>query len=178
MVLWSGRVRRWVRNKKQDKNTRKKRSSSCSLPSCKCSKFEVRKGIWHSSSEGEWWDRKSVFFFSILSCPFCCINWWPVCFIQPSWLSPAKTKRIWEFFLSSSFFPVQVCMLSLWVVSQLFLTVAHQAPCPWNFPGKNTGVGCPFQLQGIFPTQGLNLPLLHWQADSLPLSHLEACSNV
>ena len=26
-----------------------------------------------------------------------------------------------------------------------------------------------FLLQGIFPTQGLNLGLLHWQMDSLPL---------
>ena len=26
--------------------------------------------------------------------------------------------------------------------------------CPWNFPGKNTGGGCHFLLQGIFPTQG------------------------
>ena len=25
--------------------------------------------------------------------------------------------------------------------------------CPWDFPGKNTGVGCHFLLQGIFPTQ-------------------------
>ena len=24
---------------------------------------------------------------------------------------------------------------------------------PWNFPGKNTGVGCHFLLQGISPTQ-------------------------
>ena len=31
--------------------------------------------------------------------------------------------------------------------------------CPWDFPGKNTGVGCPFLLQGIFPTQGSNLCL-------------------
>ena len=47
--------------------------------------------------------------------------------------------------------------------------------CLWDFPGKNTGVGCHFLLQGIFPTQGLNprpLHLLHWQADSLPLCHL------
>ena len=29
-------------------------------------------------------------------------------------------------------------------------------------------MGCQFLLQGIFPTQGLNLHLLHWQADSLP----------
>ena len=24
---------------------------------------------------------------------------------------------------------------------------AHQAPCPWDSPGKNTGVGCHFLLQ-------------------------------
>ena len=29
--------------------------------------------------------------------------------------------------------------------------------CPWNFPDKNTGVGCHFLLHGIFPTQGSNL---------------------
>ena len=34
-------------------------------------------------------------------------------------------------------------------------------PCPWDSPGKNTGVGCHFLLQGIFPTQGSNLGLLH-----------------
>ena len=28
------------------------------------------------------------------------------------------------------------------------------------FPGKNTGVGCRFLLQELFPTQGLNLSLL------------------
>ena len=43
---------------------------------------------------------------------------------------------------------------------------------PWNFPGKDTWVGCHFLLQGIFLTQGLSSCLLHWQADSLPLSHL------
>ena len=26
----------------------------------------------------------------------------------------------------------------------------------WNFPGKNTGMGCHFLLQGIFLTQGSN----------------------
>ena len=42
---------------------------------------------------------------------------------------------------------------------------------PWYFPGKNTGVGCHFPFQGIFPTQGSNpcfLHLLHWQGGSLP----------
>ena len=51
-------------------------------------------------------------------------------------------------------------------------TVAFQAPLSVDSPGKNTGVGCHFLLQGIFPTQGLNSSLLLWQADSLPLSHL------
>ena len=67
-------------------------------------------------------------------------------------------------------------------------SVAHSGPtlrpyglqasrllCPWNFPGKNMGAGCHFLLQGIFPSQELNLSLLHllhWQVDSLPLSHL------
>ena len=47
----------------------------------------------------------------------------------------------------------------------------HQAPLSRDSRGKNTGVGCQALLQGIFPTQGLNLHLLHWQVDSLPLSH-------
>ena len=43
--------------------------------------------------------------------------------------------------------------------------------CPLHFPGKNTGVGCHFLLKGIFLTQKSNPHLLHWQADSLLLSH-------
>ena len=34
------------------------------------------------------------------------------------------------------------------------------------FPGKKSGVGRYFFLQGIFPTQELNLRFLLWQADS------------
>ena len=44
--------------------------------------------------------------------------------------------------------------------------------CPWNSPGKNTGVGCYVLFQGIFLTQGSNpslLGLLHWQVGSLSL---------
>ena len=43
--------------------------------------------------------------------------------------------------------------------------------CPWDFPGKNTGVGCHFLLQGIFPTKGLNLDLLHCRQTLCCLSH-------
>ena len=52
-----------------------------------------------------------------------------------------------------------------WAVARLL--------CPWDSTGKNTKVGCHFLLQGVFWTQGSNpLHLLHWWADSLPLSHL------
>ena len=40
----------------------------------------------------------------------------------------------------------------------------------WDFPGKNTGGGCHFLLQGVFLTQGSNPHHLHFQVDSLPLS--------
>ena len=46
--------------------------------------------------------------------------------------------------------------------------------CPWDFPSKNTVVGCHFLLQGIFSIQGLNPCLLHWWVDSLLLSNLES----
>ena len=48
--------------------------------------------------------------------------------------------------------------------------------CPWDFPGKNTGVGSHSLLQGIFPTQGSNQGSPSLQADSLPtepLSHTQ-----
>ena len=48
-------------------------------------------------------------------------------------------------------------------------TVVCQAPLSMGFPGKNTGVGCHALLQQIFLSQGLNLHLLHCQADSLLL---------
>ena len=61
-------------------------------------------------------------------------------------------------------------MLSHFSCVQLFVifwTIATRLLYPWDSPGKNTGVGCHVLLQGIFPTQGLNLCLLcllHWQA--------------
>ena len=59
------------------------------------------------------------------------------------------------------------CILSRFSCVWLFVTlwtIALQTHCPWNSPGKNTGVGCHFLLQGIFLNQGLNpwlLCLLH-----------------
>ena len=51
------------------------------------------------------------------------------------------------------------------------LYVAHQAPLSTESPGKNTGVGCHALLWAIFPTQGLNLGILHFKQILYHLSH-------
>ena len=43
--------------------------------------------------------------------------------------------------------------------------------CPWDSPGKSTGVGCHFFLQRIFPTRGSNLGLPHCRQTLYHLSH-------
>ena len=47
--------------------------------------------------------------------------------------------------------------------------------CPWNSPGKNTGAGYHFCLQGVFLTQGSNPCFLHWQVDNL--YHWDICHS-
>ena len=68
--------------------------------------------------------------------------------------------------------------IAIWLINpnktklkQHICTCAQLLLRPHGAPGKNTRVGCHALLQGIFPTQGLNLcllNLLHWQEDSLP----------
>ena len=77
-----------------------------------------------------------------------------------------------------------VCMLSrvcvcVCVCAQSCLTLCDPMDCSppgssvhGDSAGKNTGVGCHALLQGIFPGQGSNQDLLHWQAGSLPLRNL------
>ena len=43
--------------------------------------------------------------------------------------------------------------------------------CPWNSPGKNTGVDCHTLLQGIFLTQGSNPGLIQCRQIFYHLSH-------
>ena len=50
----------------------------------------------------------------------------------------------------------------------------HGLYSPWNSPGRNTGVGSLSLLQGIFPTQGLNLGLPYCRQILYQLSHREA----
>ena len=87
--------------------------------------------------------------------------------------------------------PFNVCMYVLGTetvcVLSRVLTLCNSIDC--SLPGSSVHRilqarllewVCHFLLQGIFPTQELNLCLLHWQADSLPLPHLGTklqCSN-
>ena len=62
----------------------------------------------------------------------------------------------------SSFPSLSVLSVSLW---------PHGLYSPWNSPDQNTRVGSCSLLQGIFPTQGLNLP--HYRRILYQLSHQE-----
>ena len=57
-------------------------------------------------------------------------------------------------------------------------TVAHRLLRPWDFPSKNTGVGCRFLLQEIFPTQRSNPGLPHCGQTLYHLSHQGSLSRM
>ena len=66
------------------------------------------------------------------------------------------------------------CMLSRSVMldSATLWAVAHQLPlCPWDSPGKNTGVRCHSLLQGIFSIQGSKPGLWHCSQILCHLGH-------
>ena len=70
---------------------------------------------------------------------------------------------------------ISACSVALVMSNSLGLCRSQPARllCPWESPGKNTGVGSHAPLQGIFLIQGSNLylqRLLHWQASYLPLA--------
>ena len=50
--------------------------------------------------------------------------------------------------------------------------------CPWDFPGKNTGMGCCFSSPGNLPGPGIQSMSPVWQADSLPLSLLGSLQSL
>ena len=72
----------------------------------------------------------------------------------------------------------RLCAVCCAELLQLYPTLQRYGPrsarllCPRDSPGKNTGVGYPALLQGIFLNQAWNPCLLHWQAGSLALHHL------
>ena len=86
------------------------------------------------------------------------------------WLQCFKCTTQW-FVISLDYTPHKIIIkhwlysLSIAVVVQLLSRVptlcdptdcSPPGSCLWDFPGKNTGMGCQFPLKGIFPDQGLN----------------------
>ena len=57
------------------------------------------------------------------------------------------------------------------VIKSCLTLVTSWLFCPWDSPGKNTGVSCHFLLQGIFLTQELNLGLQHCRQILYQLSY-------
>ena len=69
---------------------------------------------------------------------------------------------------------MHACMLSHFSCVQLYATLwtaAHQAPLSMGFSRQEYWSVLPFPSPGDLPNPGLNRSLLHWQVDSLPLSH-------
>ena len=77
----------------------------------------------------------------------------------------------------------QVCMRAHWCLTLWDPRSPPGSSCPWDSPGKNTGLGGHFLLQGIFPIQGSNpclIPALqvcllhcrwilyHWNTEKAP----------
>ena len=95
-------------------------------------------------------------------------------------ITMTHVKWFWQNQISRTFLNVPNV---LWMFCECVVTsvVSDSGPyglwstrlhCPWDSPGKNTGMDGHALLQGISLTQGSNLSLLsllHWQADSLPL---------
>ena len=87
----------------------------------------------------------------------------------------------------SAFFTVQLshpylCVCVCVLVAQLCLTLCNTTDysptrllCPWNSPGKNTGVYCHSLLQKNFPSQGSNPGLPRHRQILYCLSYGEAC---
>ena len=95
--------------------------------------------------------------------------------LSPLPASPFPARRtncyLWLYYCSLCAKSLQLCP----ALCDPIAWIPSDSLRPWDFPGKNTGVGCHFLLQGSFLTRGLNpclLYLLHWQAGFYHQRHL------
>ena len=98
-------------------------------------------------------------------------------FIFPDFWIKWIFSNIWFYFYHWLFKYMCACLISLSVVSDSLRPHGLQPSrplCPWNFPGKNSGVGSHSLLQGIFQIQGSNSGLLHCRLILYHLSHQES----
>ena len=102
-------------------------------------------------------------------------NWIPALESWDSWdemVGDALTLLLYYYYVCK-----YVCVLvtQLWPTHRDSMDCSpSRLLCPWDFPGKNTEVGCHFLLQRIFLTQVLNSDLLHCRQILYHLSHQES----
>ena len=105
---------------------------------------------------------------------------------MPNWLLDHKIL-FYNYFLNLNLSLHLYCLISM---KKMKVLVTPSCPtvrphrlqptrllCPWNSPGKNTGVGSHSLLQGIFPIQGLNPGLLCFRQIVYHLSHQAVLLN-
>ena len=79
--------------------------------------------------------------------------WWKCQVVQ------LRGKRVWECLKKlNEEWPLCFVLIHSVVPDSLrpFGLQSYKLLCPWDFWGKNTGVGCHFPPPRVFPTQGLN----------------------
>ena len=115
--------------------------------------------VFHFGSRGSQGKNSGVVYHSLLQWTTFCQNTslWPV---RLAWLCIAWL--ITSLGYAILFAIIRLCSMKVKVsVTQSCLTLCNPIVCPWNSPGKNSGVGCNFLLQVIFPSQESNPGLLH-----------------
>ena len=123
-----------------------------------CTKFSFLILLMNISSNA--WDLGVSFL--LLSVPILCLS-----------LYLGFSPLFWWISMSSLYILYICCCSSVAKLCLALLWLHGLSPTrllgPWDFPSKNTGMGCHFFLQGIFPTQGSSLRLLlgrqilyHW----------------
>ena len=140
-----------------------------------------------------WWEGKGMDHFlpgKVFSLPFhsyfitCTILWWKQQQGKEKHVSPCNTLFILRWIPSRRISPLLLLLFYFYLVEESCLTpqlwgLWPTRLSPWDFPGRNTGVGCPLLLQGIFPSQDWTrvscvsrwIPY-HWATREASYSHL------
>ena len=104
---------------------------------------------------------------------------WYICFIECLWASHVTIYKVFTTVLAYRKCSVKAEFIIIFTVILCDpINGFHQAPCPWDSPGMNTGTGCHSLLQGIFPTHKSNLHLLGLLHCRQILSLMSHCTEV
>ena len=113
----------------------------------------------------------------ILSTKILTFKWEPKTYLLPTHFSCSRTQTLNTVLIQHAKGWQLFSLLSrVWLFASPWTNLL-QAPLSMGFPRQEYWAGCHSLLQGIFPNQGSNPCLLHWQVDSLPLKHQGSLDN-